>query len=215
MEMKRTFFCMPSRAMMYSATMMSLYAMGVHAMSRGKFIDSYNPQCTPVEQNRNMGIEHIYGIDSVAANHGVQKSNGKEFDEILFIDSDQTFPPDLYFRLAAHNVPIVGVNCARRLPPYGPVISKDIFGKPLDYRKKPLVKMEKIGFAATLIQREVFDAMPDFVFHQVIPNRHSWIGEDYVFCEAARKAGFHIYCDLVLSQYIGHIGEAVHYLGEK
>jgi hypothetical protein len=95
------------------------------------------------------------------------------------------------------------------------VISKDLLGRPLKGSKHKLVKMEKIGFAATLIQREVFDSMPDFVFHQVIPNRSQWIGEDYVFCEAARKAGFAIYCDLELSKFIGHIGEAVHYLGDE
>jgi len=135
-------------------------------------------------------------------------------DQLLYIDADQTFPADLLFRLESHKKEVVGVNCKRRVPPFNPVMTKDIFGKPLNYKKKPLVKMDKIGFAATLIQKEVFDAMPDFMFHRKILTRTTWIGEDYIFCEAARKAGFHVYCDLALSQQIGHIAEEVHFLGE-
>jgi len=204
--MKKTLLCIPSRSMLYAATSFSMYMMGVHSMSKGKFIHPYNPQCSPAEMNRNLGINYMMGLD---------KARSGEFDEILYIDSDQTFPQDTYFRLAAHKKEIVGVNCSRRIKPFKPVMTKDLLGRPLNHKKKPLVKMEKIGFAATLIQREVFDAIPNFVFYRQVLSRTQWIGEDYIFCDAARKAGFHVYCDLVLSQEIGHIGEETHFLGDK
>jgi hypothetical protein len=34
-------------------------------------------------------------------------------------------------------------------------------------------------------------------------------GEDYVFCDRARAAGFRIWCDTRLSLEIGHIGQQV------
>jgi len=33
------------------------------------------------------------------------------------------------------------------------------------------------------------------------------VGEDYVFCDRAREAGFRIWCDAALSLEIGHIGQ--------
>lgn len=188
---------MPSRAQAYVSPFAHLVYLTQYSVARGANLQFHFPQCTPPECNRNLGIEKLHEMNC---------------DEILYIDADQTFPTDLLFRLQSHNKEIVGVNCKRRIPPYNPVITKDILGRPLNRKKNQLVKMEKIGFAATLIQKEVFDAMPNFVFRREILSRSEWIGEDYIFCKAARDAGYHIYCDLELSQQIGHIGDTTHYL---
>ena len=197
---KKTLLCMPSRSINYVSPWAFLGDMRVYSATKGVIFERHFPQSTPPEVNRNLAIEEMYK---------------RGCDEILYIDADQTFPADLYFRLANHKKPIVGVNCSRRIKPIKPVMTKDILGRDLEKirKKHPLVKMEKIGFAATLIQKEVFDAMPNFVFHRIILSRTEWIGEDYIFCQEARKAGFAVYCDLELSQHIGHIGEETHYLG--
>ena len=200
LEMRKTLMCMPGRAIGYVEPFVHLSRVWLYSATRGVQIQEYFPQSTPPEVNRNLAIDQMY-----------QHNCG----QILYVDADQSFPPDLLFRLESHKKEIVGVNCPRRVPPFDPVMKKDIFNKPLNYKKKPLVKMKKIGFAATLIQKEVFDAMPDFVFYRKIIDRKTWIGEDYIFCEAAREAGFAVYCDLLLSEYIGHIGNQTHFLRDK
>jgi hypothetical protein len=53
----------------------------------------------------------------------------------------------------------------------------------------------------------VFDALTKPYFRYVTDEAGGEIvGEDYVFCDRARAAGFRIWCDATLSLEIGHLG---------
>jgi hypothetical protein len=59
---------------------------------------------------------------------------------------------------------------------------------------------------------QVFDKLSKPYFRFDTDANGDIIGEDYVFCDRARAAGFRIWCDSLLSREIGHIGQAVYRL---
>ena len=65
--------------------------------------------------------------------------------------------------------------------------------------------MRRIPTGCLLIRMSVFDALAKPYFRYVIDEVGGEIvGEDYVFCDRAREAGFRIWCDAALSLEIGH-----------
>lgn len=124
-----------------------------------------------------------------------------DFDWLLFLDSDHTFEPDLLKKLMARDKEIVGAQYFMRIPPYAPVCGKiNSEGKPTSVLIKEFSEVDGIGMGATLIHRSVFEKIerPWFEF---IGEK----GEDIVFCEKAKEAGFKIWCDPDVE--IAHIGE--------
>ena len=129
---------------------------------------------------------------------------------ILFVDSDQTFPPNTLHRLLAHGKDAVGCNCPRR-DGSGPVIPTDIGLKEVEY----------IGLGVFLVSRRAIetvarngDAFPLFMLDLVEQGR-GYVGEDVFFCNKLKAAGVPVYCDHDLSREIGHIGEFTLKLGES
>ena len=70
--------------------------------------------------------------------------------------------------------------------------------------------MARIPTGCLLIRMSVFDKLPRPYF-RFESNEESGdiIGEDYIFCDRARAAGFRVWCDPALSHEIGHIGQQV------
>jgi hypothetical protein len=58
----------------------------------------------------------------------------------------------------------------------------------------------------------VFDKLAKPYFRFEVDDKEQIVGEDYVFCDRAREAGFRIWCDAALSREIGHIGQSIHRL---
>ena len=124
-----------------------------------------------------------------------------DYEWLLFIDSDQIFEHDLLIKLLATKKDFVGTQIFKRVRPYSPCISKiDDKGNLISIIVDELAEVDAIGMGATLINRKVFEKIkrPQFEF---IGER----GEDIVFCEKAKKAGFKIWCDPNID--IKHIGE--------
>lgn len=130
-----------------------------------------------------------------------------ENDWLLWLDDDQTFPPDALLRLLAHNLPFVGCNYRKRN--VGSVLSsarrKDGTGRMpgIEAKGSGVEPVNMIGFGAVLIAAEVFRAIKRPWF-QLGPH-----GEDGYFCEQAIKAGFTPHVDHALSMEVGHIAETV------
>ena len=63
---------------------------------------------------------------SIVLNRGRLLARAREegADYILWIDSDQTFPPDTVQRLLSHSLPFVGANIPKRSPPFLPTAIK-------------------------------------------------------------------------------------------
>ncbi len=145
---------------------------------------------------------------------------GKHFfgDYLLFIDTDQVFPPDTLCRLVAHDVPIVAALVTAKNPPhlvvagYGNV--KEGFRSLLDWPNNALIEVDVTGFGCVLIKREVFEKFPEGnpfrkIFCEASNDNH---GEDWSFCIRAHRLGFSIYVDTSIP--IGHIGKYIYTTGD-
>jgi hypothetical protein len=126
-------------------------------------------------------------------------------DYLLWLDSDQTFPQDLFARLAAHDQPIVGCNYRRRNPIPMSSATRRIGRRqiPITPGVAGLEPVDVLGLGACLIKAEVFRQVPRpwFLFGME--------GEDAYFFERAKAAGFQPYVDHALSVEVGHIAETV------
>jgi hypothetical protein len=127
---------------------------------------------------------------------------------LLFIDSDMTFPPDTAMRLVRHNVDMVGINAMSRRPPYETTAWVDMTTRAVTTMESTgLERVVRTGFAVVLIRAEVFKALaPPYFDYEFIPEKDQFRGEDFVFFDRARAAGFELYIDHDLSKQVNHLG---------
>lgn len=125
-----------------------------------------------------------------------------EADWLLWLDADQTFPPDTLIRLLAHDLPIVGAHYPRRRP--DDIISAAVKdGQALRSRRDGLEPVDILPFGVALIRADVFKSLPRPWF------RMTDEGEDTYFCDQAIKAGYQPTVDHKLSAEVGHVSETV------
>ena len=143
-------------------------------------------------------------------------------DQVLWIDSDQRFPADTLEILQARQVPICGVNATTRREPILPTalnlkIEREMLnGKPGEPKqvwhkvesrgKKGIEQVTAVGFAVTLVNREVFEKIPRPWFDVIWTDHGNVIGEDVTFCVRCMENDIPVYVDHELSMHIGHIG---------
>jgi hypothetical protein len=122
---------------------------------------------------------------------------------LLFLDSDMVFPADTLDRLLAHERPMVGATYCRRVHPFG------LIGDPLEDAQGPLRRMARMPTGCLLVHADIFASLerPWFAFGSA-PDGTA-VSEDFVFCERVRAAGWDIWCDLALSDSLGHIGQVI------
>lgn len=140
----------------------------------------------------------------------------KEFDYVLWLDSDMVFKPDTLIRmmdtLQKNELDILTGLCFRRVPPYTPTLfdklemdGKNCIHTEFDEIPEELFEVGGCGFAAVLMKTDVFlDVSAKFgaMFTPIGSN-----GEDASFCMRARECGYKIYCDPKI--VIGHVGNIV------
>ncbi len=143
-------------------------------------------------------------------------------DQLLWIDSDQRFPANTLEVLQARNVPICGVNATTRREPILPTalnlkIEREMLnGKPGEPKqvwhkvesrgKKGVEQVTAVGFAVTLVNREVFEKIPRPWFDVIWTDHGNVIGEDVTFCVRCMENDIPVFVDHELSMHIGHIG---------
>src|ERR1017187_1839200 len=116
-------------------------------------------------------------------------------DYLFMIDDDMLAPPDLFFKLVAHDKDITAALAFTRNPDHKPVIYDVIEGKDpvtkrayyinkfsMNYPRNTLVQCDAVGFGAVLIKRKVIEAMAEPRFMGL-----SGCGEDITFCHKAKK----------------------------
>lgn len=140
----------------------------------------------------------------------------KEFDYVLWLDSDMVFKPDTLIRmmdtLQKNDLDILTGLCFRRVPPYTPTLFDKLemdggncIHTEFDEIPEELFEVGGCGFAAVLMKTDVFlDVSAKFgaMFTPIGSN-----GEDASFCMRARECGYKIYCDPKI--VIGHVGNIV------
>lgn len=151
-------------------------------------------------------------IVAQARNNGVELARGFGADYIFFLDSDMLFPSTALFRLLLHRKDIVGATYTKRVAPFG-ILGTQLAEQPA-VLSGDLLEMQRIPTGCLLIKMAVFEKLTKPYFRFEVDADGAIVGEDYVFCDRAREAGFRIWCDAVMSREIGHIGQTVHRLPE-
>jgi hypothetical protein len=144
-----------------------------------------------------------------ARNSLVKRALERGAEWVLFLDDDHVWTDDHLMQLLAHDEMIVGSLYFRRQPPFAPLafshMDDDGTYTAIDLSKLPaegLLKVHAVGTAGLLVRSEVFRAIepPWFEWGKV----DNWeAGEDIIFCEKARDAGFDVYVDL--GSQLGHM----------
>lgn len=132
---------------------------------------------------------------------------------VLFIDSDQTFPPYLLRQLLMDARPVVACNVATKVFPTWPTARafdpEDPRGKIVysNKNKRRLEKVWRVGTGIMLIESSLFLRLEKPWFHmKYVPENNTWIGEDWCFCEKLQQIGIQPWVDHELSMKIGHVG---------
>lgn len=138
-------------------------------------------------------------------------------EQLLWLDSDQTFPPNTLERLLKLQRPIAGCNYMRKGEPAVPTAighdGKLIGTSREDAEAGKVDDVAGLGLGVVLIARTVFDRMPKPWFDHGRNAAGEIVGEDYEFFRKAREAGFKIALDHWLSWHIGHVGEGIFRFG--
>jgi hypothetical protein len=128
---------------------------------------------------------------------------------LLFVDSDNTFPPQGLGRLLLHDKDIVGATYARRREPF------TVIGEWTN-NGTDLVPATKLPTGFLLIKTDVLKALEPPWFVEPIDwsmrtsnNVIGMTSDDIYFCSKAIVAGFQPWIDLGLTEQVGHIGEIV------
>ena len=145
-------------------------------------------------------------------------------DHLLMVDSDMVINADDIFRLLAFNKtrPIVaGVGCARKKEKvYFSMLDQDEDGN-IMMDSMGLVRAKRVGTGFIMIQRTVFETLkekhPEWKYYDqnhdcdmyayfdfLLNQEEGYMGEDFVFCERAKQAGFTVWIDPTIK--LGHMG---------
>jgi hypothetical protein len=126
----------------------------------------------------------------------------RDCTHLLFVDTDMVFEKDAVLRLLNRNKDIIGVQYNTRKYPTQPTAF--LMGGTGD-----LQRAESVGTGFLLIDLKVFEKMKEpWFFWGFSDKGEVTMGEDYWFCDKARKAGFEIWCDLSIP--MGHIGDKIY-----
>lgn len=168
---------------------MSLLALAIHTLERG------GVQFQSHFHHRNSRIAQAREILAEAALTGGA-------DHILWLDADQTFPPDTLLRLLAHDLPFIGCNYRKRIP--GKQVSAShnlVDGVPIGVqpRSEGIEPVDLLGFGVALTKASLFGALKRPWFDD------GQFGEDGYFSQQAAAAGFQPHIDHSIK--VGHISE--------
>jgi len=143
-------------------------------------------------------------------------------DSLLFIDADMTFDPDSVIRLLAWNQtnPIVAGAYEARKEGKVYILSLDGDADNIHMDSMGLVRAHRVATGFMMIQRAVFEGLRDkhpewehkdtnsdnmlYGYFDFKLTREGYIGEDFLFCDRAREAGFTVWIDPTIA--LGHMG---------
>ena len=162
-----------------------------------KFVNSYLALTRP---KGTATVSLVGSLTALARNQIVDIAQQQRASHLMFLDTDMTFPPDTLQRLIAHDKDIVSGLYFERYAPYRPMLRQrfeDGYSL-VNYPPAGLVECDALGAGCILIRMEVFQklAKPCFEYRLSTSGiKETFLTEDIVFCERARKAGFKIFCD--------------------
>ena len=185
--------CVPTNGMVHSKFMYCL----INAI---KYIESLNFQ-----------IHLLMDMGTVLSNQRQQLAfDALEIgaDYIMWFDSDMTFPENIIHTLIQHNKDVICATYSKRVPPFHATAFYSI--DPLEpvTLKTGLSRVYSTGMGCMLVDTKIFNYLSTPWFPLLWHDEtQSWLGEDMGFCDLLTKEGISIWCDLDLSQDVGHLGQ--------
>lgn len=140
---------------------------------------------------------------------------GYDATHILWIDTDMMFPPETAMRLLAHEKDIVAANCVMKHPTPIFTAVRDSQRIETGPDSTGLETVDTVGCAVMLMRMAVVASLPRPIFTHGLNDDGSDVGEDLMFCRAARRAGFDIFVDHDLSKEIGHVGQHTYRISSR
>lgn len=142
-----------------------------------------------------------------------------EADQVLWLDSDMVFSPDLLQRMTKvreeNNIDILTAVCFRRKPPYTPCLFDRLErredGKGASYTAfmsvpDGIFEVGGCGFAGVLMGTDVLLSVASRFNGQMF-DPMTGFGEDVAFCWRARQCGYQIFADADIE--LGHVGNCI------
>ncbi len=170
-------------------------------------------------------VERVYGHSAIdqARNQIATDALAEGFDELMWIDSDVGFDPLDVDRIRAHGLPF----CCALYPKKGQRAFAFNFKEGTEVvhlgTEGGLLEIDRAGFGFTHTRREVYEAiveneglptcnevwgeaMTPYFQPMIVPDAkgHSYLAEDFAFCERAKRAGFKIMADTRMRLF--HVG---------
>lgn len=156
-----------------------------------------------------LGVLIAEGTTAPCRNRLVLSALQAKTSHVLFVDADNTFPADGLAQLLSHNKDIVGACYMRRAEPYTML---GVWGEQI--KGTPLAPAKQLPGGFLLIKTSVFGRIEPPWFHEPVfwdtrtaENVTGTQSDDCYFCEKAIAAGFKLFVDLNVTQFMGHIGE--------
>ncbi len=136
----------------------------------------------------------------------VRRAQSVGATHILFIDSDQSFPPTTLRRLLSHRLPVVACNVATKTVVPSPLPTARHKGPGSGHLVHPkgtgVERVWRVGCGIMMVEMSVFDRVPPPWFEvRYIPEIDDFEGEDWYFCRRLEEHGIGV------SEEVGHWGE--------
>ena len=144
-------------------------------------------------------------------------------DSLIFIDADMTFDPESVLRLMAwnQNKPIVAGAYEARKDGKIYILSLEGDKDNIEMDAFGLIKARRVATGFMMIQKEVFTKLAEmhpewlhqdnmnpeerlYSFFDFKCTPEGYLGEDFLFCDRAREAGFTVWIDPTIK--LGHMG---------
>lgn len=130
-------------------------------------------------------------------------------DHILWLDSDMTFPNDIYNLLLKQDKDVIACTYSTKDKVQGSVAFREANGvaERVSQAHGEAVEVDAVGMGIMLTRTSVFEYLPKPWFQFYWDHEHQYYnGEDIYFCEQLREAGHSVYVNFQDSALIGHCG---------
>ena len=171
------------------------------------YADEVNPHIIEIARHGTPFIHLPYGFADRMRNEAGKELLDTDYSHILMLDADHVHQADIVHLLAKHVIAdpeklIIGGLNFKRTPPYSPcvaVVKDNKIYRPEEW-EPGLMEMDRVGFGAVLIAREVFERVewPWFVNDPHYETQTLGSHDNY-FCEKAQAAGIKVWCDFTLT----------------
>lgn len=189
-----------------------------YACTRGWHVAQFWSTRTMIHLAREQVADYFMKVGEKSVTGG-----GVDYDYVVFLDDDHTFPADAIYRLVSSGKDVCGALAYRRQTDQRDPTRADhqscafkwgkpdqegtVLAFPLEgVEHTGLQRVDAIGFGMTAVRMDVFRGLaekrmrPFFEFTQKF-------GEDIGFCAKAGEAGYEIWCDTDL--VLGHLGDPI------